>query len=150
MATIVVHKRSGIRYVLIGTGYGAYKSQLPSVFGGSVFPREETGEIPLAAVSDKAGNIEWILTDELVVAEVDGQPPHVWLEQEAEPVTERESDEGGLPSPPSRGQTAGGEDQAQSYELCPGCEHRVVSDARECPSCGLVLIVSVDESEGST
>lgn len=138
MATIVVHKRSGTRYVLIGTGYGAYKSQLPGVFGGSVFPREETGEIPLAAVSDKAGNIRWMLTDELVVAKVDGHPPHVWLE--------READEGDLPSPPSRGQIAGGEDQALSYELCPGCEHRVVSDAKECPSCGLVLITSVDET----
>jgi len=146
MATIVVHKRSGIRYILIGTGYGAYKSQLPGVFGGSVFPREETGEIPLAAVTDGEGNIKWILTEELVVTEVDGQPPHVWLAREAEPVTEREADEGDLPSPPSRSQTAGGEDQAQLYELCPGCEHRVVSDAKECPSCGLALIVSVDET----
>lgn len=145
MATIVVHKRSGLRYVLIGTGYGAYKSQMPSVFGGSMFPREETGEIPLAAVTDREGNIKWILTDELIVTEVDGQPLHVWLEQQVEPVAKQGENPNGWTDDQSGGQAADQQHKDPVYELCPGCGHRVVSDAKECPSCGLALIVSEDE-----
>lgn len=73
MATIVLHRKSGRRFVLLGTGFGAYKSARPSVFGGNLFPREEEGRMPLAAVCDKNGLIEWFYTDELIVEEVDGQ-----------------------------------------------------------------------------
>lgn len=74
MATIVKRKRSGERYVLIGTGYGYYKSQLPGLIGGTLFPREDAGEMMLAAVSDRNGRIEWLPTEEFVVTEVDGKP----------------------------------------------------------------------------
>lgn len=73
MATIVLHYKSGKRFILLGTGFGAYKSSRPSFLGGSLFPREEEGKLPMAAVCDRSGLIEWFYTDELVVEEVDGQ-----------------------------------------------------------------------------
>ncbi len=73
MATIVLHKETGKRYVLIGTGLGAFKSTRPSFFGGNLFPNEEEGEIPVAAVSDENGEIIWIYTNELEVLEIDGK-----------------------------------------------------------------------------
>lgn len=74
MATIILHKPSGVHYVLLGTGYGAYQSHRPSVFGGDLFPHEHSGKIPVAAVCDEHGEIHWFLTEELQVAQIDGLP----------------------------------------------------------------------------
>jgi hypothetical protein len=123
MATIVMHKKSGKNYVLIGTGYGAYKSQLPGLVGGALFPREDAGEIPAAAVSDREGNILWLLTEELVVTEVDGKPIGSYF------------------GPASADDRISEPDASEAAELCPGCGHRVAADTKECPSCGLALIV---------
>jgi len=73
MATIVLHKETGKKYVLIGTGLGAFKATRPSFFGGNLFPNEEEGEIPVTALSDENGKITWIYTSELEVLEVDGK-----------------------------------------------------------------------------
>ncbi|MBS4031246.1 MAG: hypothetical protein KGZ63_07500 [Clostridiales bacterium] len=73
MATIVLHKETGKQFVLIGTGYGAFKASRPSFFGGNLFPHDEEGQMPLAAVCDKAGTIYWIYTEELKVIEIDGE-----------------------------------------------------------------------------
>lgn len=135
MATIVVHKRTGLRYVLIGTGFGAYKSQSPSFFGGTLFPSEDEGENPVAAVSDAEGNILWMLTEELIVTEVDGKPVAEWLPR-AEPYSIGRAEASGDP--------AAGAKEPVGFELCPGCSHRVAEGTSECPSCGLALIVSED------
>ena len=74
MATIVRHRETAKQYVLLGTGFGAYKATRPSFFGGNLFPNEESGEIPVAAVSDQEGNVIWLYTEELQVVEVDGVP----------------------------------------------------------------------------
>ena len=73
MATIVFHQQTGKRFLLVGTGYGAFKSSRPSFFGGSLFPHEEEGQIPLAAICGSDGRIEWVYTNELVVVEIDGR-----------------------------------------------------------------------------
>lgn len=126
MATLVKHKKSGKIYVLIGTGYGAYKALLPSVIGGSMFPHEESAEIPLAALSDRYGNITWILTDELQVIEVDGQAIGDYFPHEAEQHYQQGPN-------------------AVVEESCPACGLRVTSITKTCPSCGLTLIL--DEQE---
>ena len=38
MATIMEHRESGNRYILLGTGYGAYKSSRPSRVFGNLIP----------------------------------------------------------------------------------------------------------------
>lgn len=73
MATIVLHQKSGKRLILLGTGYGAFKSSRPSFFGGNLFPNEEEGQMALASVCDRNGRIEWVYSDELVVVEIDGE-----------------------------------------------------------------------------
>lgn len=72
MAAIVIHRGSGERYVLLGTGFGAYKSSRASVFGGNLFPHEEEGIMMMAAACDSSGTIFWFKTEELKVIEVDG------------------------------------------------------------------------------
>lgn len=72
MAIIVRHRNTEEVYALIGTGYGAYKATRPSFLGGNLFPHEEEGEIPVAAVSNVAGDIEWFYTKDLQVIEIDG------------------------------------------------------------------------------
>ncbi|MBS4021335.1 MAG: hypothetical protein KGZ79_02780 [Dethiobacter sp.] len=73
MATIVEHEGTGKRYVLVGTGFGAFKASRPSFFGGNLFSHEDEGQIPIAAVCDKKGIIRWFLTDELKVIAIDGE-----------------------------------------------------------------------------
>ena len=75
MATIVMHRDSGARYVLLGTGFGAFKASRPSVFFGNLLPTDESGELTMVAVCDSKGNIGWIHSEELIVVEVDGKAP---------------------------------------------------------------------------
>lgn len=79
MATIVQYKRDGKKYILLGTGFGAYKSTRPGVFFGNLLPNEEQGQITMVAVCDHAGNIQWTHSDELTVVEVDGDSPSTLL-----------------------------------------------------------------------
>src|SRR5690606_24414019 len=72
MAIIVLHKPSEIRYVLVGTGYGAYHSTNSGFLGGDLFRNEQFGEMQLAALCDSSGCISWLPTEELQVLEVDG------------------------------------------------------------------------------
>lgn len=148
MATIVVHKQSGRKYVLIGTGYGAYKAMMPSMLGGTLFPHEEAKEIPVAAVSDRNGNILWLSTEELVVTEVDGTNISDLLESEFERQPGRiwpgmQAADGADSS--ASGAAATGERGTGEYDTCPGCSQRVAVGTMECPSCGLALIVVEDE-----
>ncbi|WP_026894132.1 hypothetical protein [Clostridiisalibacter paucivorans] len=73
MTTLVTHIESQKNYILIGTGYGLYKSSRPGIFFGNLMPEEDEGQIAVAAVSDKEGNILWFPTNELRVIEIDGQ-----------------------------------------------------------------------------
>ena len=75
MATIVQSKRNGKKYVLLGTGFGAYKATRPGVFFGNLAPEEEQGQITMVAVCDRDGQIRWTHSDDLTVVEVDGNSP---------------------------------------------------------------------------
>ena len=75
MATIVKSKADGEKYVLLGTGFGAYKATRPGVFFGNLLPAEHEGQITMVAVSDGQGTIRWTPSDELEVIEVDGKSP---------------------------------------------------------------------------
>lgn len=72
MAIVVSYKKDGKKYILIGTGFGAYKATRPSFFGGNLFPHEDEGNIRVVAVADREGDIHWVDSDDLRVIEVDG------------------------------------------------------------------------------
>lgn len=160
MATIVLHKPSGIHYVLLGTGYGAYQSHRPSVLGGDLFPHEHSGEIPAAAVCDEHGEIHWFLTEELQVAQIDGLPlSRVFAGFRQRGLADRNGDgsqegsreetdhaivfEDGLVHErmeDSEAASAVDGDLALPDDYCPACGMKVARMQRECPSCGLTLI----------
>lgn len=73
LATIVTHKKAEKNYVLLGTGFGAYKTTRPSFLGGNLFPKEDEGTIQVVAVCDKTGSIYWIPSSELQVVKVEGK-----------------------------------------------------------------------------
>ena len=75
MAVIVKHIESGEKYVLLGTGFGAFKATRPSLFFGNLAPAEETGQVTMVAVCNGEGRIGWVHSDELQVVEVDGKSP---------------------------------------------------------------------------
>jgi hypothetical protein len=80
MATIVVHRPSGHRYVLIGSGYGAWATSTPGVFFGNLAPREQGNQATLIAVTGVNGEIGWVPSNELLVVSVDGKTPQQILE----------------------------------------------------------------------
>jgi hypothetical protein len=129
MAVMILHKVTGIPYVLLGTGYGAYKIMMPSLFGGSAFPHEESAEFPMAAVSDRYGHIHWFRTEELQVMEVDGREVIDYFEKHD-----------------ALAAAAKAKSADVWEEACPACHFRIMSNAIECPSCGLALL-SVENSD---
>jgi rubrerythrin len=121
MAIVVLHIKDKKKYVLIGTGFGAYKSTRPSVLGGSLFPHEDMGEIPVAAVTDSKGKIHWFLTEDLQIIEIDGENPTEILKEE-NTVTKETNHE------------------ITEIEYCPACNFKVSVNDKECPSCELTLL----------
>ena len=124
MAAIVRHEPTGRNFVLLGTGYGAYRSTMPGLLGGALFPDVQEGEIPLAAVCDARGAIHWLLTEELTVLEIDGVPVERYRDR-LEPSALRQGDAG----------------ETAEEEACPACGAPTGAADRECPSCGLTLIL---------
>ncbi|NDI34428.1 hypothetical protein [Chengkuizengella sediminis] len=123
MATIVLHKASGKRYILLGTGYGAYKATRPGLIGGDLFPNEEQDEIPAASVCDEFGTIQWLYTNELQVVEVDGKSIGEYGEKLI------------VQKKPQK------KESYEQYEACPACYVKVLSKQVECHSCGLTLVI---------
>lgn len=121
MAIIVRHKDTKRVYVLIGTGYGAYKATRASLLGGNLFPFEEKGEIPVAAVSNQRGDIEWFYTEDLKVIEVDGLQIEAVLAPYGEIASSMDDDD------------------ESSFNICPACQSELTPEDKECPSCGLVF-----------
>ncbi len=78
MATIVHHNPTGVQYILLGTGYGAYESVHPKFFG-DLFPKTDLGTFSLVAVSDREGRIFWLHSAELTVVTIDGKRPSDYL-----------------------------------------------------------------------
>ena len=75
MAVIVQHIKSDEKYILLGTGFGAFKATRPSLFFGNLAPAEEAGQVTMVALCNNQGQIGWVHSDELQVVEVDGKSP---------------------------------------------------------------------------
>ena len=73
MATIVIHQRTGEKYVLLGTGFGAYQSKKPNWFFGDLMADTTEGQYAMVCVCKKDGKIGWLESSEVVVESVDGQ-----------------------------------------------------------------------------
>lgn len=73
MATIVEYVRTGKRYCLLGTGFGAYKSAQPNAFLGNFLADVDAGEFAMVCICDHKGQIFWLPSAEVTVVSVDGQ-----------------------------------------------------------------------------
>ncbi|MEZ6241623.1 MAG: hypothetical protein R3B57_01120 [Phycisphaerales bacterium] len=75
MATIVVHTKTGARYVLLGSGYGEWATARSDRFLGDMFPKEQHGDTHLLCVCDGGGRVHWMRAEEARVVSVDGASP---------------------------------------------------------------------------
>ena len=75
MATLLRHKETGERFVLVGTGLGASATARPGLLFGNVAPVEEESMTTAVAVCDASGTIRWIRSSSLTVLSVDGVAP---------------------------------------------------------------------------
>lgn len=75
MPIIVERRDTRQRYILVGTGFGAYHATKPNWFFGNLMADEQSGEMSVVAVCDEAGAIGWCNSRELTVVSVDGVSP---------------------------------------------------------------------------
>ncbi len=75
MAVIVRNRKTRARYVLIGTGFGAFRATAPHWFMGNMSPETKEGELALVAVCDLDGRVGWLDSDDIEVISVDGKSP---------------------------------------------------------------------------
>lgn len=121
MAVIVLHKNTNKKYIVLGTGFGAYKAITPSFFGGNLFPHEEEGTIQTAAVCNSKGEIIWFNSDDLQVIEIDGveiSQINLFVEDRS---IENSSEE---------------EKALNHYEICPVCGTKADEIEQYCIGCG--------------
>lgn len=129
MAVVVKDKKTQKKYILLGTGFGAYKAIRPSFFGGNLLPHEEEGTIATVAVCDSKGNIIWIESDVLQVIEVDGvkisEIDLFEADREADRIEEKLNEN---------------KKSLNYYEFCPMCGTKLNENEQYCPGCGLKLM----------
>lgn len=75
MATIVKLKNSDRYGILVGVGYGMFKSSRPGMIFGNMDPHEKSGESEMAAISTAGGDILWCPSDDLTIVSIDGNAP---------------------------------------------------------------------------
>ncbi len=85
MATVLVHRTTQARFVLLGAGFGMYKSSTPGMFLGDLDPQVKSGSASLLAVCDAHGQIGWVRSTDVAVVSVDGHAPHEYLMPPASP-----------------------------------------------------------------
>ena len=74
MATVVRHTESGRRFVLLGSGFGAFQSKKPNWLLGDLLSDTEEGQYAMVCVCSREGIIGWMESSQVVVESVDGQP----------------------------------------------------------------------------
>lgn len=79
MATIVKLKNSDRHGILVGVGYGMFKSAKPNILFGDWMADEKSGESQMAAVSTATGEILWCSSSDLTIVEIDGKIPSDYL-----------------------------------------------------------------------
>lgn len=75
MATLVTHQEKGGTYVLLGSGFGAFRTSRPSAFFGSLAPTEGGREMPVVLICDHAGKVGWVNSADIEVVTIDGLTP---------------------------------------------------------------------------
>jgi hypothetical protein len=92
MATIVMHRKTHKRYVLLGSGFGAWKASRLFPGMADAAPSDDPSAVGLIAVCgtngilavcSANGEIGWVPSDELTVVEVDGKTPHQLIDPPA-------------------------------------------------------------------
>ena len=73
MATIVERKTNGKRYILLGSGFGAYQSKKPNWFFGDYVADTDEGQYAMVCVCNAEGRVGWFESSEVEVVSVDGQ-----------------------------------------------------------------------------
>ena len=80
MATIVKLRDSDRHGILVGVGYGMFKSSRPGMIFGDIAPNEKSGESEMAAVSTATGQILWCPSKDLTIVSIDGKAPSEHLQ----------------------------------------------------------------------
>lgn len=75
MATKVRRKTNGKVYLVLGTGYGAFKAMAMANTLHAINPEIDEGELKMIAACDSTGSIHWIDHRDVEVIEVDGVKP---------------------------------------------------------------------------
>ena len=73
MATIVKHTETGDKYVLLGSGFGAYQSKKPNWLFGDLMADTAEGQYAMICVCNPEGRIGWLESSKVIVDTVDGQ-----------------------------------------------------------------------------
>ncbi|GKX31951.1 hypothetical protein SH1V18_44310 [Vallitalea longa] len=111
---IVKDKRTNKNYILLGTGFGAYKAVRPSLLGGNFIPHEEEGTVETVAVCDKFGDISWHESSDLQVIKVDGiEIRDINIDDEPD---------------------------EKVYEYCPACGATLSKGDKICHDCGITIM----------
>ena len=81
MTIIVEEIKTGKRFTLLGTGFGAYQSMTNSTKFGGILSDVDKGQFAMVCVSNNEGEIGWFESHEVKVISVDGKNPHDILSQ---------------------------------------------------------------------
>ena len=73
LATIVESIKDGDRFVLLGSGFGAYQSKKPNWSFGDLMADTDEGQFAMVCVSDVNGRVGWLESSQVRVVSVDGQ-----------------------------------------------------------------------------
>ena len=79
MATIVRHRKTGTKFVLLGSGFGAFQSKKPNWLFGDLMADTEEGQYAMVCVCDANGKVSWVESSEVVVESVNGEPVQALL-----------------------------------------------------------------------
>ena len=81
MATIVRHDPTNRKYVLIGSGFGAFQSKKPNWLLGDLMADTSEGQHAMTCVCDSCGDLRWVESTQLTVISIDGSSPTDLLAQ---------------------------------------------------------------------
>ena len=79
MATIVVHNSTGKKYILVGSGFGAFQSKKPNWLLGDLLADTTEGQHSMSCVCEKNGDLRWVESTYLTVVSIDGESPESLL-----------------------------------------------------------------------
>lgn len=75
MASIIKHKKTGEKFILLGSGFGMYQSTAPSALLGNWSPNTNKGSEQAICACKENGEILWLRSTDVTVIKVDGKSP---------------------------------------------------------------------------